>query len=423
MSFKCKALLNIGREMDACKEKITSLDKQIEKEQEPTSQASNFQKLIKRVIKGNTLQMDREQAYLRLGNLALIRDSFFDEGYNTEGAFIKVCFRAEGQMHLRKVESFQNKLRVSRDASGVVPEYQLGEAQRTKSNAQQNASSAFENIAMYKGHFEHNLAGKELQHYQDAAIETSKYSERALSASMELLEEMEKANPQLKEVDSKNEAVKAAARAFQDVKKDVEDTLNLARNLEQVKRGKVLNKASAMQLLWKELSPGKDAVDTAKLLEVLERVLEKDKPEFRFEETLLPEQKYLAMIGGLSGHIEWEMEGEVVKLDKDGLPKTKNTKVELILKARCGLEPSLEEEKGALVAVHDQGKEITLQGCGFTHQDIIVGFNKRTERLTLQVYKMAIERKLIPCPTASKNKDLSAQSVWQQVSKTPKDDL
>lgn len=454
ISFKTKALMNVGKEMDDCKAKIASLDKQLSQ----SSQSSGLQYIFNSLTgkDSKSLQMQGEQAQLRLGTLALIRESFFDEGYITQGAFIKVCFRAEGQMHQRKVEVFQEKLRRSREDFALTTEYQLSEAQKMKSNPQQNASSALENIAMYKGHFEHNRHGEKDEDYTDAVVETSKYSERALGASLTMLHEMEIANPKLKiNVESEGEIAKSklskeevvAIKEFQTLKKEVQENYFIAAELEKVKRGSVLGfKTTLTNLLLfltdqDKIDPQKimlpeDVIKKKKLIEesIVNKVL--SKPEFKFEESLLPEDRYLALITAMAieGHVKIVTEEktrtftdengnqqietyEAVKLDENGRVMTDQHDVELILKARCGLDPDDQEIR----TYHDSARATTLSTCDLKNTDSVVKFNAKAEDLTMRAYKMAVKQKYIQCPTPGENKNLSVQSVWQQVS--PQDDL
>lgn len=204
MSYKCTELQRIGKKMDLILAEIDRLEGQAakgvrgaaEKPGEPTA---------------------LENLHLQLAMLAQLRDTFFDEGYNTQGTFRTICLNVQGQRHEREVEGFRKGLQRAQkegvdinialqqhraQLSSASPEkreqppnvqslsvkpFSRRAEQKVRTTPQEHASSALENLAMYQGHYQH-LANRADRHsYQTAFLETSKYSERSLASSMSLL--------------------------------------------------------------------------------------------------------------------------------------------------------------------------------------------------------------------------------------------
>ena len=397
MAFKTKALMRLGKEMDACKKNIDSLDQRIAK----SSQSSMLRGVLN-AVRGTSLpsmNKQKEEAILRLGTLALIRESFFDEGYVTQGSFLKVCFLAEGQMHLRQVEAVHQRIRSSSNEelhsqiAGVPVE-------RRASNSQQNAATLLENMAMYKGHFEKNLTGKTDEDYQTAAIETSKYSERALGAALELLKAIEQANPNIADPE-----MPEYNKDYVALKNQLQDAYEKASSFEKVKRGSVLSVAATSDFLWMFLSADKSPEELVQLKNDIKTILER--PEFKFEESLLPEDRYLAMITSLEGYIDFDTEEKTrtfidengnskketysqIKLDEHGRVKTNHHDVELILKARCGLD----QDDVEVQTYHEHARTATLIKYDLMKKDKITDNNSEIEKLTTRAYKMSVDQQI-----------------------------
>ena len=99
MNFKIEVLMKIAEEIDACKSRIDTLTKQAHTLKHPSSET--LQRINREI----------ELLNLKIGTLALMRERFFDEGYISQGAFTKVCFVEEGQIHQSKIREFRTTLK------------------------------------------------------------------------------------------------------------------------------------------------------------------------------------------------------------------------------------------------------------------------------------------------------------------------
>ncbi len=237
MSYKTPGLVRLSEQMDRLKDRIATLEKEslVAPSFAHNGELSNA---AQESAKIRTEKNDREieRARLQLGTMYLVRTSFFDEGYNTEGCYIAVCDKSRGQIHERgldrakevtrkremnlssstsspqsspvivrkvldrvssaadlmglsgisgRIRSRSHSLTPDDSASikpAVSPRTQ-GRAVAKNTN-QELLSKTCENSAMYLGHFHHKAL---TEGAQKAFVATSKYSERASAGALELL--------------------------------------------------------------------------------------------------------------------------------------------------------------------------------------------------------------------------------------------
>ena len=273
-----------------------------------------------------------EERQLQLALLYMLRTSFFDEGYYGQGTFAKTCSNIQGQMHERKIESFQETLRRSqldqRPINELIREgegFAFNTSEAAETTAQQHASAVVENLAFYRGHYSHKVEGNEgnLAKNQEALIATSKYSQRSLDSAHALLETVE-----VNQVPASSDPIlegtkmrlQRSRRAFEQ-----------SRNLEKVKRSRQLNHAAAEQLLLQQLPKEVDQAQFKEHFELIDARVE----EMRYEESLTPDDLYLLMVSKLDelGYVELNA------TDYRGLPTSEESLVPFIVKARCGCRP------------------------------------------------------------------------------------
>ncbi len=128
MTYKTKVLMNISQEMDNLNTKIKNLEIQMTTPQKSGGLFAN------RHVQMHELVLKVEEARLKLATLYLLRTSFFDEGYNTQGAFAKVCRTLGGQTHERTLEKFQGALKkLSLRPEQLSPQSELEENSPTGS--------------------------------------------------------------------------------------------------------------------------------------------------------------------------------------------------------------------------------------------------------------------------------------------------
>lgn len=418
MSYKAMGLMGVSKQMDSCKDTIRSLEGKIknlgkQKQMLPNFLETEWGKGIKNA------QSELEKNQIKLASLGLLRTSFFDEGYNTQGAFTKICFNAEGQIHQRAIENFRGDLLSARRSSiedgstlvigrrGSIPPLKLGEGQRTQTNVQQNLSSMRENRAMYLGHFEHKVHSSDLppdQSAQKAFIATSKYSERMLSSGHAILEEIEEREPRYK-----NDEV------FQSLKNETRETWQTSVHLEQVKRKNQLNVVCAKAALTETLlksNPGKDPAQLPEKLDTLLNpfLLGGQFHEYKFEESLTPQDHYLKLVAGLEG-LDLGVEFDDSLAGEDQLPQTKNREINAILQATAGLSP---QDYPAIKPYIKESGDVTLKLINCQTKESIDSFNDRCVNLSTLIDKYALESQVAPAPKSPGDEYTKLAEFWQK---------
>ena len=292
IGYRMKGLMEISKKIDACQKKID--------ERNQLTQA-NGKAYAEIMDDEDKLSTDKLQ--IELATLYLVRSSFVEEGFNTQGAYLKICSNERGQIHQRKVDEIQHML-----ASGVTSlfGYELDAAQVKKTTAQQNASSASENLAYYLGHYSH---ADSLSEHQKALTVTSKYSQRVLTANAELIQQsLERAT---KDGDPK---LIAAAKTLLVQNQEL---FSKSVELEKVKRETQLNRFSTEERLFKALSPKNEPSD--KIRAIVKEIIELSEPDGKigdkFEESLSPQDKYLVLWTKLASR------GLISPADPPPLPK------------------------------------------------------------------------------------------------------
>lgn len=404
MSYKSKGLMEVSRMMDSCKAEIAK----IQQRTISTAFHETLQPQQKEIEQKERKNLEREM--LKLGNLYLLRTSFFDEGYNTQGSFIKVCFNKEGQMHQRSIENFQKNLQQglqqNRSINELIAEgsgFKLGKAQTKKSSPEQNAASAQENLAMYKGHYDHKVHEGTLKQHQNAVIATSKYSERTLQANQELLDSLIKKNPDL----SKDQAFSALAAKNQEL-------LFKSGELEKVKRGNQLNYFTTEALIFDVLQGKVPKEKQGQLRQDIKTAMmfsEKLVNRFKYEESLTPQDKHDAILSQLAGL------GYVKILEKPdayGFAISDNSAINDIVKARVGTPSALNDRE--LSSLHSKSSEVTLKELQFDHLNKIEAFNSEMEIITTSIYNLMVKQGVVSEPGTGMGAELSLRYLWQQAS-------
>ncbi len=411
MNFKTGSLLSIGNQMQKSLDEISSLDGLLS---QPyiSSKATDL------------YMRQRELCHLRIATLSILRDRFFDEGYNSQGAFTKICFTSGGQIHQRGIEKFQKTLVKARRTDTPVHHliakgegFVLGKAQKVKSSTLHDMISTLENLAMYKGHFAHAAGERghgevydELTGHSQALISQSKYSERVLSGALLVLEKVE---AQISKIEGEfTSDILELKRQVKTIKDQLESVYFKAMELEKVKRKTQLNFTSSKYLLMKELGDLLSEEGLKQLEEKVELLLKKSERggnygALRYEESILPEDLYQGLMGSAValGIID------VNHIDSDGLPMSNKPKVDEILKARAGLYGG----KDGAIAYYGQMEELTLEGLGLDSLAKIEIFNEEVENLTMKIYDLSIEMGALQKPSCGVSSSISIMNLWQKV--------
>ncbi len=389
MELKTNALLEISEAMDFANDQLFLIDNNIKKFLSSSHREED---------QLSTLKIQRDHLHLRIANLDLLRNRFFDEGYISQGAYRKVCETRGGQKYQRKIETYQGKIRELFEKDGslkslskVKPEFSM--EQQSESSILQNIISAFENLAMYLGHFRHSLDGSnDLDVLQNSIISNSKYSERILSNALDAIEQIEI---------NKHEA---------ELNEKLSSCHFISSELEKVKRKNVLNYATTKHLLIDALSKGKPEEDRETIKNAVENIFishaEKLK-KLRFEFVVLPNDFYLDLAISLE---QYKLETFKEFDKKLNIPITSNSEINAILKARCGLDPT----NPLVQACHQKAREITLEKYGFLDKQSIIDFNTQVKKLTMMAFKRIGELKSVPMPLDRLDSNLLPLTLWQE---------
>lgn len=398
MECKTVIFLKIAKNIDRYREKIEAI-------QQKTRQQAN-------VLPQQAEELERkiEKLQLKIAMCATIRNYFFDEGYISQGAFVKICTSFEGQAHKRIVEGLQEKMLEERQSiikkeltpleavAGRDP-FRLPSRQQERSSFQQTVVSALENLAMYQGHFgKSREKAPELVEVQKAFVNQSKYSERILQALLIVLEALPDTQSQ-KGV----------------VQEEVETLLFQAAELEKVKRQKQLNKTTTKVLLLEKLTKDRSVAEKEQIEDQIEQLLNRIETRGAlhsrlFDATILPQDLYLDQVSMLAQFGLAEVIGE----DRDGNPILRDSELNHIIRARCGLDVDSVDIQGLI----KQSEKITLKELLFTTKDRIEWFNTRMEHLVILVYNLATMDGLLADPRLEPTPENHMQWIWKKILQT-----
>lgn len=389
MEFKNTILLWISEEMDNAHAKLQTT---------PSRRSS-----LAHAFTRNNSPEQKDLLHLRIATLDLLRLRFFDEGYLSQGAYRKICETSGGQKCQRAFANHRKSLSDLYASDGDMDTQSLAESplklspeQKTESTPLQNVISAFENLAMYLGHFRHALHGShDAKTLKTAFVNTSKYSERILSNALAAVESQEEdSNSKLRA-----RLIKAHFRATE---------------LEKVKRKTVLNYATTRRLLIEELSKGRSEEEQKTIELIVERIVsnsEANLEALQSEATILPQDLYKKLLSLLIKYKkELLFDPNVSPNNATMLPLTKNDQINAILKARCGLDPT----NPLVQACHQRALEITLDGH---NAQTIEEHNTNLKKLTMQALKRAGKRQSIALPH-NDLKGISPLDLFQQAMRT-----
>ncbi len=396
MTYKARVVLKLGEAMDQAHAKLKELNEMVARDPGLSSRKDYIQ--------------IKEELSIRIASLALLRTQFFDEGYNAQGTFKKICDVKGGQKHQRSIETYQKEVRSIYEETPEESQLQelaltgiyLGEEQRTMSSELQEVISSIENLAMYRNHFQHEVQGNStLVGLQKALFGQSKYSERALGSALTILYKYQK--------DSK---IKGNLPLDPLLMTEITRAYQMAADMEQVKRQRVLNAVTTRFLLIDALvkaNPSTPRSEIENIVDITMRKNEETIKRFQMEEPILPEDLYIQMVSILG-----TLAGPTRNLDTQGLPILAHSGVDAILRARCGLN-SNPEVRGC----HEKSREITLKQYGLDTVDAISKFNAQVEEFTMGVYNLSVTAGIIPSPAEETPSDLLLYSLWQDVISSP----
>ena len=410
MSYKATGLMNVSKMMEECSVDIAHYRKQV-----ADANRQNTDPQMRREI-GMKATRNLEEAYLKLATLYLLCVGLFDEGYNTEGACKSICSHEEGQVHQRKFEEFQAKL-PGTDVNELIKRgqgFKLEEGEQEHTTMEHHMGSALENAAMYKGHFHHKVHDpKSAEDLQKAAIATSKYSERTLSADYAVMQEMATKNPSLKK-DAIFSGLFAKLKAL----------LFKSSEMEKVKRGVTLNQSTSytllMQALSSHLTRNQQEAIAPKVKEIIETTgREGSLGQLLFEESITAQDKHLALMtalvdAGLVG-IPEDPNNFEPSMDAHGFVVSNNPEVDIILKAVVGTRSYLltETEASKIKGMQKESMAITMQAHNLKSVESLHAFNKEVQAVTTAVYQRAVQSKLIATPRTGSAEKLSLNYQWQ----------
>lgn len=383
MTYKMRGLLHTSQAMDLVHQRL----KKLEEENQP-SQA-----------------MQRDYLRVKLGQLDLLRNLFFDEGYTTQGAFRKVCFLMEGQIHQRKIEDQQHLIRTHyrsqlqrrRSSKEMLPwsgGFKLHKAQKRRAVTQENLSSMNENLVLYLGHFQR--AVRKSPDFQKALLSNSKYSYRTIQSAAELLATMSMLpNPS-----------PAHYAQIKKLESQIDSLIVKISEQEKTKRAQLLNFTSTKTELLRVLGQNaEEAVNIVLKASEPAGIIEKT----RLEESVLPEDRYILLFSRMLSQKLIKESG----MDAKGLPVSDHPEVDHILKAHCGFGQN-SESYAALLPYHKRSAQITLEAQQLLTPESIEQFNQQLEHVVTEVANLCIFYNIVPSPTNALTADLRLSPTWQQ---------
>lgn len=397
MGYKMAGIFEISREIDANQQLLDKLNRE----------------------KNPNEAEQRDFLRVKIAQLDLVRTSFYDEGYLTQGAFRKVCFLYAGQQHQRKIELQQSLIRHHyhaqiaqsipiKDMTPWIGGYHLHRTHQKIATAQENFSSMLENLVMCLGHFARKTHEKTDENHQAALFETSKYSERVIQAAENLMNMIEASSP----------PQSGPSEKIRTLKNQIQELASIIAEQEKVKRANYLNYASTEAELLKALH-----VDEKKAQEEIEdmkqsikRVLEVSEPEgiigkAKLAEDIVPEDRYLVLFSKMV-HQELIVDKG---LDGKGMPYSDNPQVDLILKARCGFSPAHDSELyRQLLPYHQKSPQTTLEAQNLTTPESVTAFLGKLKAVANDVINLSIASLVVPSPQAELPAGLRLSQTWRE---------
>ncbi len=462
MGYKAAGLVALSEMMDSVKSDIVKKEQQLShlSSLAGSSRHLDNQQILSDAHRGeltqaNKLKAEVDQARLKLATMYLVRTSFFDEGYNTQGCYIAVCESDKGQMRQRGTErakgrrqeeiqqqspamarkrdsltaSASRRLSLSlRSLSGLLPASaqplvtKMAQGLRAdtspsqsvtplasprtllpaqKVTPQQMKSLAEENDAMYRGHFS---AKAEKLGVETSFIANSKYSERALSGAVALLEAAVKSDPTLSQ-----------SNQFAGLLRNLKECHLKVSHLEVAKRGQRLPSPVAKRLLLDELQKVGLAGDGAeqkvdRLLEACEKGLR----ESKFEGEIAALDLWAIPFSHLleSFNISLDVPGKI-----EGQNVTANQGINKVVFALLGLNKNEYDTEALFEGVAQK----TLEQLNLNSPKSIESFNDQFKNLMLQTMVFVYNNCDIldkPAyrmdPTQVGDTQFSLQYFWQQ---------
>ena len=420
-NLKTKLFLRVADEMDRCLEHIQSIDLQLGRLNASASRIPVSEKHL------TQLKGQKELLHLKIGSLAILRNRFFDEGYNTQGAYNRACYRLKGQTYQRTVEDFHERLRHNLQSPPLVKslseggepkpvfkrastKFDISPDESTSSTTQENISSSLENLVMYKSHYDKSI--HEGLSPQKAVVAQSKYSERVLGGLLEIVSNLKVTHPELH-----------GDPRFARLEKEVETNYRSALEMERLKRDTELNHSTTKQMLLNALSNDPNCpFRGAELERRIDQALSKDpKQPFLFiDESILAEDRYQLLVFAM---VDLELvEGKGVDQQKN--PLTSNDTINYILKGRCGLLPREAREKNReFYDMYKQSMNYTLSACHLSETAEIEQFNDRIQNLLYGVYNYAVNNGFAPKIAEVYNPSLSLDALVQELIPHREDNL
>ena len=395
MGYKMAGIYKISAEIDATKQKLDQLTQENKNEK----------------------AYERDVLRVKIAQLDLMRTSFYDEGYLTQGAFRTICFLREGQIHQRKIEKQQELIyshyqrELDKYEKEIIPwsgGFKLNKTQQMKATALENFSSMSENLAMYLSHFRQKAQAGDVESLQRALLETSKYGDRVIRAAQHLINAVESGA----HLDSKDQEKVAT------LKKEIQELVFIFSEQEKVKRANFLNYASTEEEMLKALHADQmNEAQKKELKEKIKPILEVSEPggiigDAKYEESITPQDRYVTLFAKMVHRGLMTPKG----IDKNGDHYSDNPRLDLILKARCGFSPTYDAELyQQLLAYHQGSPKTTLRAQNLTTSAKIKHLQDRLNNVTNNVANLVIAHNVIHTPQADIPAELKLSQTWQSV--------
>lgn len=388
MNYKIPRLLSLSRQMDKNMRKVALLSKTLLNPLLPANEVTSIEKKV-------------ESLHLKIAARGALRNVFFDESYLTQGAYNTVCLLSHGQLYQRQKEAILHERQ--RQMDGIAPLFQqlslhVSPKQRRQPCLQEYVSSQQENLSMYFGHFYQASSHDAIYSF----IHASKYSKRALFATVKILDALE-------------ERISCSYRErFLELRQQSSYLYRIVSDLEKCKRRVYINGIATKILLSREVITPETTAERRKDLEKkIEELTTMGEPDgIMTDDTLLPQEKLLLMTSALIGI-------GCAKIPLHAPLATFTPRLNAILRARCGF-PIVEQSVGGKVVhldlqrIHHEAERITIDELGLQNPEEILHLNASIEDVLNKVRNFCLEIGALSLPLALNADTISLQLLCQK---------
>lgn len=407
--YKTARLLTLSKQMDDDLTQITRKQKFLD------SSSQNIDSETKK----NVIR-ELERLEVRLATCAAVRNSFFDEAYFTQGAFNVVCNNEGGQVSHKRDKNILSLLESNQENP---KEFSIiSKKTYPFSKTEELIASQQENLGMLQNKIHKCEYTK--QEASQIAVEVSKYSERTMTSSVQLLDKVTTLYPEnkiilslfneAKKIHYKTVELEKCKRQFVLNKETSKSTLETLLT-ETYKTSTHVNRSLHFDCLKEMLDRGGSAYGLEVEEEMLERKIKEDTQKLldHFEsngkwgaEELLPKQKYDLALTFLKqkNYIQLKERSNDFQIEPP-MPK-----LEAVLKARSGF-PRLKDQE--VQNLHQSSLQITTQAIDLVSKESVNRFHQLIGIVSAKILALSVECKIIPSPSFEHFQECSILEIWE----------